>query len=408
MDAVIAFNRYQKFVIALLTFLQFTVILDFMILYPLGPVLIPHLKITAAQFSFLAAVYPLSAGISGFVIAGFADRFDRKKVLLLFYVGFILGTVFCALAANYYFFLFARIITGLFGGVVASVVFTIITDLFSFQTRGRVIGYVQTAFAASQILGFPIGLFFANLLGWRASFAMIVVISIPVLILVLFKLKPIAEHLKLVVEHNAFKHLLITLTIPKYLLAFATTSLVGIGGYMLMPLGGVFTVNNLGISVNKLPIVYSSAGLFAIFIGPILGKISDQYGKIRMFTFGTVVLIIIVIIFTNLKTTPLFLVILVNAVVFVGILARLISSQTLISAIPAKNYRGSFMAANSSAQQIAGGIAAAIAGMIVTQNSRGLLENYDTVGYLVVGLAIVSFILMILINKIVLKEQSLA
>jgi MFS family permease len=161
----IPFTGYQKFVIAVLAFLQFTIILDFMILSPLGALLMPSLKISPLQFGWLVSVYAFSAGISGFLAAGFADGFDRKTILLFCYAGFILGTFLCGIAPSYHFFLVARVITGLFGGVMGSVVFAITTDLFPYQMRGRVMGFIQTAFAASQVLGIPVGLFLVELPG---------------------------------------------------------------------------------------------------------------------------------------------------------------------------------------------------------------------------------------------------
>ena len=124
----IKFTGYQKFVVAMLSFLQFTIILDFMIISPLGAILMPAFKILPAQFGLVVSAYAFSAGISGILAAGFADKFDRKKLLLFFYVGFILGTFLCAQAQTYYFLLAARMVTGLFGGVIGSIVFAITTD----------------------------------------------------------------------------------------------------------------------------------------------------------------------------------------------------------------------------------------------------------------------------------------
>src|SRR3954447_16451468 len=155
------FTGYQKFVIAVLAFLQFTIVLDFMILSPLGAILLQELGISTKRFGLVVSIYAFAAGGSGLMAAGFADKFDRKKFLLFFYCGFILGTFLCGIADTYVLLLGARMVTGLFGGVVGSVVFAISTDLFPFAMRGRVMGLVQTAFASSQVLGIPAGLFFS-------------------------------------------------------------------------------------------------------------------------------------------------------------------------------------------------------------------------------------------------------
>ena len=167
------FTPYQVFIIAILAILQFSIILDFMVLSPLGALLIEKLHIKTAQFGLVVSVYAFSAGASGLLAAGFADKFDRKKFLLFFFTGFLVGTFLCAIAPNYHFLLMARIVTGLFGGVIGSVSFAIISDLFKMEVRGRVMGFVQMAFAASQVLGLPVGLVLANYFGWHAPFWMI-------------------------------------------------------------------------------------------------------------------------------------------------------------------------------------------------------------------------------------------
>jgi predicted MFS family arabinose efflux permease len=393
------FTRYQKFVIALLAFLQFSIVLDFMILSPLGALLMPALKITPQQFGFVVSVYAFSAGSAGLLAAGFADRFDRKKLLLFFYSGFILGTFLCAIAPSYHFLLGARLITGLFGGVIGSIVFAIVTDLFVFQKRGRVMGFVQTAFAASQVLGIPAGLYFANLWGWHAPFLMIVLIGLVAGIFIVLYLRPIDEHLKLRVDRKAFHHLIDTIATPRYLQAFATTALLSTGGFMLMPFGSAFSVHNLGVPIEKLPLVYVITGACAIFTGPLVGRASDRLGKFNVFVFGSALTILMVLIYTRLGLTTLPIVIIVNAVLFVGIFSRMIPSQALMSAIPEPQSRGSFMSVSSSLQQISGGVAAALAGYIVIEHADGTLGRFDVLGDVVVGAVVITLVLMYLIHK---------
>src|ERR1700760_352235 len=232
---VSGFSRYQTVLVALLALVQFTIILDFTIMSPLGAIIMPSLGITATQFGVAVSAYAFSAGISGILSAGFADRFDRKRLLLFFYVGFTLGTALCAFAPNYQVLLAGRIVTGLFGGVIGSVVLAITTDLFSLQQRGRVMGFVQTAFAASQVLGIPVGLFLANRWNWHVAFGAIVILALIVILSVLLLMKPVNEHLKLKQAGNAFGHLIATVTEPSYTLSFGVTTLLATGGYMLMP-----------------------------------------------------------------------------------------------------------------------------------------------------------------------------
>ncbi|MEO5969249.1 MAG: MFS transporter [Bdellovibrionia bacterium] len=399
------FSGYQKFVVAVLAFLQFTVILDFMIMSPLGAILMPALQITPSQFGLAVSVYAFSAGTAGLLTAGLADKYDRKKLLLAFYGGFVIGTFLCGIANSFIFLLLARTVTGLFGGVIGSIVFAIMTDLFPLSKRGRVMGFIQTAFSASQILGIPVGLYLSNHFDWHAPFLMIVGVSVAVGFVIIKYLKPIDSHLKLHPDRKAIHHLLTTLANPKYLFAFAATALLSLGGYMLMPFGSAYTVNNLGIKIENLPIIYLISGIFAIFIGPLVGRASDRLGKFRVFTFGTVFSMIMVFIYTNLGITPLYVVILVNTLMFLGIFSRMIPSQALMSAIPDPTSRGSFMAISSSMQQIAGGFASVLAGLIVIQRTDGYLERFNVLGYILIGTSLLSLIMVYFINRMVMRRN---
>src|SRR5580765_8672839 len=150
------FSSYEKLVVAMLALTQFTVVLDFMVMSPLGDMLMKSMNLKTSQFGFAVSSYAFSAGISGLLTAGFADRFDRKKLLLFFYTGFILGTFICSITTSYPMLIAARIITGLFGGVIGSVSMAIVADLFTIERRGRVVGFIQMGFGASQVLGIPI------------------------------------------------------------------------------------------------------------------------------------------------------------------------------------------------------------------------------------------------------------
>src|SRR5579871_215405 len=210
----IKFSGYQKVLIAILGFLQFTVILDFMIISPLGAIVMPTLHISPQQFGFAVSSYAFSAGVSGFLSAGFADRFDRKRLLLFFYFGFMLGTLLCALATTYPLLLMARIVTGVFGGVIGSVIFAITTDLFPLEMRGRVMGVISTAFAASQVLGLPTGLYLTNHWDWHAPFFAIISIGVPAGVLIMLFMQPVVGHLALKQEHSPLTHLIHTVTEP--------------------------------------------------------------------------------------------------------------------------------------------------------------------------------------------------
>lgn len=398
---------YQWFVVAVLAFMQFTIILDFMILSPLGVVVMPALKISPAQFGTVVSAYAFSAGISGLLAAGFADRYDRKKLLLLFYTGFVLGTLFCGLAWSYELLVFARMFTGFFGGVIGSVVMAITTDLFALETRGRVMGVLQTSFAASQVLGIPMALYFSNHWGWQSPFLVIVGFAIIAGLVIAVKLRPIDGHLKYETKSdmNAFKHLFKTIQNPRHHMAFALTALLSTGGFMLMPFGSTFTVQNLGVTNMELPFMYLLTGLASIFMGPFVGWAADKYGKFNVFMFGAASSAITVMIYTHLGKTPFWEVVVINIVLFVSIFSRMIPAQAITSAIPALPDRGAFMAVSSSLQQVSGGIASVIAGMIVMERSDGSLGNFPVIGYVVGFTIVVTMFIMFQVTRMVSNSE---
>ncbi|TDQ11208.1 MFS transporter [Pedobacter metabolipauper] len=401
----VPFSGYQKFVIFILAITQFTVILDFMVMSPLGDILMRSLSLKPQAFGFAVSAYAFSAGISGLLTAGFADRFDRKKLLLFFYIGFIAGTIFCGMAHTYPVLLAARIVTGLFGGVISSISLAIITDLFSLQQRGRVMGYVQMGFGGSQVLGVPIGLYLANIWGWEAPFWLVAVLSIAIALLIALRLRPVTQHLALQNDKSAFKHLWHTLAKRNYRIGFTATALLSLGGFMMMPFGSAFAVNNLGLTNAQLPMLFMVSGVSSLVIMPLIGRLSDRIDKFKIFTAASLWMLIMCVVYTNMGITPLGIVIVLNILMMMGIMSRTIPSSALTSAVPEMQDRGAYMSINSSLQQIAGGVAAAVAGLIVTQKGTGTpLENYNIVGYTIVGISILSILLMKRVDNLV-KEK---
>ncbi|MBL8032607.1 MAG: MFS transporter [Leptospiraceae bacterium] len=395
------FTGYEKFLIAILTILQFTVILDFMVLSPLGAILMPALTITPQQFGWVVSAYAFSAGASGLLAAGFADRFDRKRMLLVFYAGFLGGTVLCGIAPDYYTLLGARIVTGIFGGVISSICFAIVTDIFAMQMRGRVMGFLQMAFASSQVLGIPVGLYAANKLGWHSPFLLIVALGLPVGFIIVTYMRPVDSHLHLRIDRHPLHHLLTTVSNPRYLRGFAATTLLATGGFMLMPFGSAFGTGNLGLSVDDLPTLYMVTGITAMVAGPIAGKLSDSLGKYRVFVAGSALGMVLVLFYTNLDKSPLWLVMLITAALFAAITARIVGASSLMSGVPAPQDRGAFMGVSSAFQQISGGIASAVAGAIVIKTPAGILERYDILGFVVVAAMAVTIIMMFAIHRMV-------
>ena len=400
------FTSYQKIIIFLLAILQFTIVLDFMILAPLGDILMKSMNMSTKQFGTVVSAYAISACISGIFAAGFADKFDRKKLLLFFYAGFILGTYFCAISYNYETLFIARIITGLFGGVIGSISMAIITDIFSINQRGKVMGFVQMAFGGSQILGIPIGLVLANYWSWHATFYMVLILAFILGIALVIKLKPLTEHLKLINNKNALQHLLQTIKKKDYRIGFLATALLSMGGFLIMPFSTAFIVNNIHIAQSQVAIIFFFTGIFSIIIMPIVGKLSDKFDKLMIFGIGTIIAIVMVVIYTHLSPVPIWLVIIVNIVLFIGIMSRMVPATALNSAVPDAYDRGAYMSINSSLQQFAGGIAALFSGLVVVQKSKNSpIENFDVLGYVMVVLMLMCFYFVYKVNILLKKRE---
>jgi predicted MFS family arabinose efflux permease len=407
--AILKLSSYQIFVIVMLAMTQFTVILDFMVMSPLGDLLMKSMQLTPRQFGFANSGYAFSAGIVGLFTAGFADRFDRKKMLLFFYVGFIFGTLFCGLVTNYPMLIAARIFTGIFGGVIGAISMAIVTDIFVVEQRGRVMGFMQMGFGASQVLGIPISLFLANAWGWQMPFMMIVGLSTMIWLLIIFKLQPITTHLKLQTEKNWASHLGKTIAQKHYRMGFLATSFLSLGGFMMMPWGSVFAINNLGVTKDQLPHLFMFSGLCSLIVMPLIGRLSDKFDKFTIFTIASVWTMVMVAIYTNLTPIPFVYLVIMNVLFMMGIMSRIVPAMALTSALPEMKDRGAFMSINSSLQQISGGFAAAIGGLIVVQKDNfSPLEHYNTLGYLIICLSIISIFLVFRISKLTKNKTAAA
>jgi predicted MFS family arabinose efflux permease len=336
----------------------------------------------------------LAAGISGFLTAGFADRFDRKRLLVFFYSGFIFGTLFCGMAESYNQLVWARILTGLFGGVMSSISMAIVADIFSLEQRGRVMGFMQMGFGLSQIVGIPLSLFIADMYHWQTPFYLIVGLSVGMLLAILLALKPINAHLTLKRENSAFKHLLATIKNRNYRIGFMATAFMSLGGYFMMPWGSAFAVNNVGISQKELPLLFMIVGISTFMIMPLIGWLADKVNKFQLFMLASLVMIGSVLVYVHLGETTLFVLIVVNIFMMGGIMARMVPSQALTTSVPEAKDRGAFMSINSSLQQMAGGVAAMIGGKIVWQYSPSApLMNFDLLGYVVIAVILINIYL---------------
>jgi predicted MFS family arabinose efflux permease len=292
--------------------------------------------------------------------------------------------------------------------VIGSIVLAIATDLFSLEVRGRVMGMIQTAFAASQVMGIPIALYLSNRWNWHAPFLAMAALGIVATAALIWRVRPIDAHLKIRQDRSSWSHLLHTAQEPRHLMAFAALTMLTIGGYMLMPFASAFVVHNLHISLKSLPTVYSVTGLCAISVGPLVGKATDAYGKFRIFLIGTILSMVMVLLYTHLRPISLPLLIVITAAMFLGIFSRMIPFLAIVSSVPDETQRGAFNAVSASVQQLSGGMASIIAGHIVTRGADGTLQHMDTIGYIVVSASLVASTLLWRIQRSPVKQPASA
>ncbi|MBL0101427.1 MAG: MFS transporter [Saprospiraceae bacterium] len=166
-------KRNETILVSLLALLNFTHILDFMIMMPLGNILMPKWHLTTSQFAIIVSSYSLSAFVSSFAAIFFADKFDRKHLLLVAYFGFLLGTFGCVFASGLSTMVMARVITGIFGGLIGAQVLSIIGDVIPYERRGQAMGLLMGGFAMASVIGVPFGLFLANKFDWYFPFLVV-------------------------------------------------------------------------------------------------------------------------------------------------------------------------------------------------------------------------------------------
>ena len=94
-------RRREMVLLLILASVQFTSIVDFMVVMPLGPQLMRKLAINPAQFGWIVSSYTVAAGLAGLLASSVMDRFGRKSAFLSLYCGFLVGTLFCGLSSGY-------------------------------------------------------------------------------------------------------------------------------------------------------------------------------------------------------------------------------------------------------------------------------------------------------------------
>jgi MFS transporter, DHA1 family, inner membrane transport protein len=392
--------RKENILIALMAAVQFTHIVDFVIMMPLGPQLMRSLNINPTQFGVVVSAYTFSAAVSGFIGAFFLDKYNRKSALLFLYIGFVVGTFFCALSNQFEVLVAARIFTGAFGGLLGSLVMAIVGDAVPEARRGKAIGIVMGAFSLASVVGIPIGLVLANKFNWNAPFYFLGGLSGIIGVFLWKYMENMTAHLQRnTLKLKWYSVVSAVLQSPNQRNALLLTFFLMSGHFIVFTFLSPYMVANVGFAENQLSLIYLVSGFFTFFSSPLIGKFTDKLGKKQVYIFFALLILPMILLITNLPRLPVPLVLGITSVFFIIIGGRVIPATATATSAVEPQQRGSFMAFNASVQQLGSGIAAFLAGAIVVKNeATGLYENFNYVGYVAVAINVVSIFVILRIK----------
>ncbi|QHI98385.1 MFS transporter [Xylophilus rhododendri] len=373
----------ERALLWLLALTQFTIIVDFMVMMPMGPQIMQAFTVGPAAFAAAVSAYSWCAGISGLLAATYIDRFDRRRLLLVVYALFALSNLICALATNYHALLLSRAFAGLTGGVLGSLVLAIIGDVIPPQRRGAAMGVVMTSFSLAAVAGVPLGVVLGAHFGWSSPFFELVVLSVAIWVGAWKVIPSLTAHIRVpaVPLSRTLPDLWSLMREPAHLRGFALTALV-MGAHMLIvPFISPNFVGNLGVQPESISLIYMAGGAAMFFTSRAVGRMADRFGKREVFRIAALCSLLPALFMTHLPQLPLWGLILFFPFFIVSGNARMIPVQALLTTVPEPHRRGAFMSVNSAVQQIATGTGAWIGGLMLTISPSGHISGYGTNGW---------------------------
>ena len=395
----------ERYLLFTLAGIQFSHILDFMIMMPLGPILITALDIGTHEFGLLVASYSFSAALSGLFAATFIDRFERKRLLLFMFGLFGLATLACGLAPGYATLLIARGLAGTFGGVMGAMVQTMVGDVIPFARRAKASGIVSTAFSLSTVAGVPLSLWLANHFQWRAPFILIAALTALFIIVGTRILPELRYHISDKKRSHPFSAMFEVLRDPNHLRALLFSTLLIFSGFTVIPYITIYAVGNVGIPLHDIPFIYLTGGAATLFTARQIGHWADLRGKIKIYRLVAITALLPLFVVTHIGASPLWLWLVCTTAFFILVSGRMIPAMAIITSAAQPKLRGTFMSLNATMQSLSMGLATTLAGFIVKQNSEGQLVDYGLVGFI----AITGNILAIMfVSRILMHDQHIS
>ncbi len=361
---------------------------------PLGDIFIAQFGLSAVEYTYLVSAYAFGAVGSSMIAFLMLDRFDRKKALLVLYSGFVVGTLLCGFADSYFLLVLLRFFTGSFGGVIGALAFAIVADLYAFKERGAAIGILMGAFSAASALGVPFGLYLAASYSWRVPFIGLGAIGAITALLILFFFPSIRIHMRDWHHKPSMASTVKSLFYDRNQVnALVLGMVLVLGHFVIIPFISPFMIRNVGFTQMDVTYIFLFGGIAMVFSSPLVGRLTDVYGVVRIFTIFIFLSFIPTIAITHMDQSSLWFGLLFTTLFFIFASGRMIPANTLITAAVGSETRGSFMSMKSALQQLAVGLASVLSGMIVYINEEGYYERYHFVAYVSIFFCLVSIFL---------------
>ncbi|MGA8655420.1 MAG: MFS transporter [Chthoniobacterales bacterium] len=373
----------------MLAAVQFTIAVDFVIMMPLGPQLMRIFAIDTPAFNLAVSSYAGAAGLAGLGAAFVLDRFDRKTALLMLYAGFAVGTLLCGLAPTYGALVFARALAGCFGGIVGGVSLAMVGDLVPDARRASAVGTVMSAFSVAQVAGVPLGLYFADKLGWHVPFLLLAAVSGIVWVFGFVRLPKVRAHLQASRGETLMRRFWAILANANHLRALALMSVMTLGGFMIIPDLASYLVSNVHLSSGELRLVYLVGGAATLFTMNGVGRLADRFGRMRVFSTMMVSSIVAAFLATHLPVVPALLAVAVSTFFMISMTGRFVPAMAMITSSVEPEHRGGFMSVNSAVAQFSAALAATVAGWVIHDGANHQLVGFGNVAWIYAGWATV-------------------
>ena len=385
----------ERMLLLTLAGIQFAHILDFMIMMPLGPILMRELGVGTHEFGLLVSAYTFSAAFTGVLAATFVDRFERKRLLLTMFALFAIATLACGLAPGYPSLLLARCTAGAFGGVLGSMVQTMVGDLIPFERRGRASGTIMSAFSISTVAGVPLSLYLANHYGWRFPFIFIAALACGFLVLGWRMLPALRGHLpNATVSETERAHPLeamgAVLGDANHLRALLFMALIMFSGFSVIPYITIYLTANVGVRQEDIPLIYLFGGCATFFTSRLVGRLADVHGKVRMYRWMALCSMLPLLVQTHLWPLPLWLVLVWSTVFFIFVPGRMVPAMAIVTSAVQPRLRGTFLSMNGAVQQLGSGVASYLGGAMIAVDATGRIVGYNRVGWLAVTATLIA------------------